>query len=180
VGRGWPRFPVDRRGYRNGIEAAVSAPCRSGPDGNGRLSRLLTLLALYQHGYEAGRYISLERLVEESREDYYDALGRSSEGWHEGRHDVFPWLNYFLTVLKRAYRELEDRAGRLQSARGAKTALIEASVAAFPGKFTLATLERATPDVSRDMVRRVLRRLQAEGKVECLGMGPGAAWRKRG
>ncbi len=149
-------------------------------DGNGRVSRLLTLLTLYQSGYEVGRYISLERLVEESREDYYDALKRSSEGWHEGRHDLFPWLNYFLTVLKRAYRELEERAGLIRSARGAKTVLIEAAVAAFPGKFTLAALERAAPGVSRDMVRRVLRRLQKEGKVECLGMGPGAAWQKRG
>lgn len=79
-------------------------------DGNGRVSRLLTLLGLYQQGYEVGRYISLERLVEESREDYYDSLHRSSEGWHEGRHDLLPWLNYFLIVLKRAYRELESRA----------------------------------------------------------------------
>jgi Fic family protein len=76
-------------------------------DGNGRISRLLTLLALYQHGYEAGRYVSLERLVEESRAEYYEALHRSSEGWHEGRHDLLPWLNFFLTILKRAYRELE-------------------------------------------------------------------------
>ena len=76
-------------------------------DGNGRISRLLTLLALYQHGYEAGRYVSLERLVEESRAEYYEALHRSSEGWHEGRHDLLPWLNFFLTILKRAYRELD-------------------------------------------------------------------------
>lgn len=80
-------------------------------DGNGRVSRLLTLLALYQYGYEVGRYISLERLIEETRSDYYDVLRRSSEGWHEGRHDLLPWLNYFLAVLKRAYRELERRAG---------------------------------------------------------------------
>jgi Fic family protein len=80
-------------------------------DGNGRVSRLLTLLALYQHGYEVGRYISLERLVEETRDDYYDVLRRSSEEWHEGRHDILPWLNYFLAILKRAYRELEARAG---------------------------------------------------------------------
>jgi Fic family protein len=76
-------------------------------DGNGRVSRLLTLLALYQHGFEAGRYISLERLVEESRAEYYDVLHRSSEGWHEGRHDLLPWLNFFLAILKRAYRELD-------------------------------------------------------------------------
>lgn len=76
-------------------------------DGNGRISRLLTLLALYQHGYEVGRYVSLERLVEESRAEYYEALQRSSEGWHEGRHDLLPWLNFFLAILKRAYRELD-------------------------------------------------------------------------
>jgi Fic family protein len=76
-------------------------------DGNGRVSRLLTLLALYQHGYEVGRYVSLERLVEESRAEYYDVLHSSSEGWHEGRHDLIPWLNLFLAILKRAYRELD-------------------------------------------------------------------------
>jgi Fic family protein len=76
-------------------------------DGNGRVSRLLTLLVLNQHGYEVGRYISLERLIEESRADYYEVLRLSSQGWHEGRHDLFPWLNYFLSVLKRAYRELD-------------------------------------------------------------------------
>lgn len=81
-------------------------------DGNGRVSRLLTLLALYQHGYEVGRYISLERLIEESRADYYDVLRRSSERWHEGRHDLLPWLNYFLSTVKRSYRELEEQAGR--------------------------------------------------------------------
>jgi Fic family protein len=149
-------------------------------DGNGRVSRLLSLLALYQHGIEVGRYISLERLVEESRDDYYDVLRRSSEGWHEGRHDVLPWLNYFLAVLKRAYREFEDRAGLSQHPRGAKTALVEAAVNAFAGPFTLAEVERASPGVSRDMVRRVLQRLQKAGQVECIGMGPGATWRKRG
>src|SRR6185295_15722103 len=76
-------------------------------DGNGRISRLLTLLALYQHDFEVGRYISLERLVEESRTEYYEVLYLSSQDWHEGRHDPLPWLNYFLTILKRAYREWE-------------------------------------------------------------------------
>lgn len=76
-------------------------------DGNGRVSRLLTLLALLRNGYEAGRYVSLERLIEESRAEYYEALHRSSQGWHEGRHDLLPWLHYFLAILKRAYRELD-------------------------------------------------------------------------
>jgi len=83
-------------------------------DGNGRISRLLTLLSLEQLGYEVGRYVSLERLIEESREDYYDVLHRSSEGWHEGRHDLLPWLNYFLAILRRAWFELEERVGFTQ------------------------------------------------------------------
>jgi Fic family protein len=62
-------------------------------DGNGRVSRLLTVLALYHHGNEVGRYISLERLIEESKEDYYSVLQSSSTGWHEGTHDLLPWLN---------------------------------------------------------------------------------------
>jgi Fic family protein len=147
-------------------------------DGNGRVSRLLTLLILYQHGYEVGRYISLERLVEESRADYYEALRRSSENWHEGLHDLLPWLNYFLAILRRAYTELETQIGQTQAPRGAKTAQVEAAVAAFPGDFTLAELERACPGVSRDLVRRVVRELQKEGKVESLGRGPGARWRR--
>jgi Fic family protein len=149
-------------------------------DGNGRVSRQLTLLALYQHGYEVGRYISLERLVEEAREEYYEALRRSSDGWQQGRHDLLPWLNFYLTVLHRAYRLFEERAGQARSPRGAKTALVEAAVAAFPGRFRLAELEQTCPGVSRDLIRRVLRQLKKAGRVESEGRGPGAFWRNKG
>lgn len=149
-------------------------------DGNGRVSRLLTLLALYQHGYEVGRFISLERLIEESRADYYDVLHRSSEGWHEGRHDLLIWLNYFLAILRRAYVELEQRVGQGKAGRGTKKAWIEATIASFPGPFSLADLERACPGASRDMARRVLRQLQKAGEVESMGRGPGALWKRRG
>jgi Fic family protein len=149
-------------------------------DGNGRVSRLLTLLLLYHHGYEVGRYISLERLIEDSREDYYESLRRSSEGWHQGRHDLLPWVNYLLATIRRAYRLLEERAGQVQSPRGAKTALIEAAIDKYPGPFTLGDLERACVGVSRDMIRKVLQALQKAGKVECLGKGRNAHWRKQG
>ncbi|HET6201889.1 MAG TPA: Fic family protein [Planctomycetota bacterium] len=149
-------------------------------DGNGRVWRLLTLLDLYRHGYEVGRYVSLERLVEESREESYEALRRSSEGWHEGKHDLLPWINYFLSILRRAYREFEVRAGQVKSPRGAKRALVVAAVEAFPGTFRLADVERACPGVSRDMVRRVLRELRKAGRISCLARGRDAAWRKGG
>jgi len=75
-------------------------------DGNGRVARLLALLAMYHFDYDVGRYVSVERLIEESREDYYQNLFVGSQGWHEGKHDLGPWLNYFLVIVRRAYLEL--------------------------------------------------------------------------
>lgn len=149
-------------------------------DGNGRVSRLLLLLQCYHLGYEAGRYISLERLIEQNKERYYETLAESSHGWHDGKHNPWPYINYLFSILKAAYKEFEQRLGQVKSPRGAKTALIEAAVRNFTGEFTLNDLERACPGVSRDMVRRVLRDLQKSEEVECLGRGPGAAWRGKG
>jgi len=149
-------------------------------DGNGRVSRLLLLLQCYQLGFEVGRYVSLERVIEQNKERYYETLGQSSQGWHEAHHDPWPFVDYVLFILKTAYRELEERAGQLKSPRGAKTALVEAAIDAFPGQFSLNELRRACPGVSPDMVRRVLRDLQKARKIVCLGRGPGATWRKEG
>lgn len=81
-------------------------------EANGRVSRLLTLLALYQHGYNVGRYVGLERIIEQSKESYYEALQKSSAGWHGGSHDVMPWIHYFLSMVHTAYREFEESGGR--------------------------------------------------------------------
>jgi Fic family protein len=78
-------------------------------EANGRVSRLLTLFALYHHGHNVGRYISLERIVEQSKESYYEALQTSSVGWHDGSHDIMPWFHYFLSTIHTAYREFEER-----------------------------------------------------------------------
>lgn len=145
-------------------------------DGNGRTARLLTLLLLYRSGYTVGRYISLERVIEESRETYYEALEASSEGWHEGKHDPFPWLEYFWGTLLLAYGEFRERAGRLMTARGSKTALIEAAVERRVRPFAISELEDDCPGVSRDMIRHVLRRLRDEGRVKVSGRGRGARW----
>ncbi len=149
-------------------------------DGNGRVSRLLFLLQSYHLGYEVGRYISLERLIEQNKERYYETLEQSSQHWHEGRHNPWPYINYLLFILKTAYREFEERVGQTKSPRGAKTELVESAINAFSGEFTLSELEHACPGVSRDMVRRVLRDLQKAKKVECVGRGPGALWRRKG
>lgn len=149
-------------------------------DGNGRVSRLLTVLLLHQSGYGVGRYISLERLIEQSKETYYEALQMSSEGWHEARHRLKPWWEYCLGTLIGAYREFEERVGTITTARGAKTALIEQAIERLPPRFRIADLEQACPPVSRDMIRVVLNRLRKEGILDCKGTGRSAFWQKRG
>jgi Fic family protein len=149
-------------------------------DGNGRVSRLLWLLQSYQLGFEAGRYISLERLVEQNKDRYYETLEQSSRGWHDGKHDPWPYINYVLFILKTAYQEFAERVGETKAPRGAKTDQVLASIQQFKGEFSVAQLEMRCPGVSRDMVRRVLRERQAAGEVECQGRGPAAKWRKKG
>ena len=145
-------------------------------DGNGRVSRLLTLLLLYRHGYDVGRWISLERIFEESKATYYEVLEASSQGWHEGEHDVFPWLNYFWGTLLRAYAEFEERVGTVGSGRGSKTDLVRAAVQRRIAPFAISDVLSDCPGVSRDMVRVVLRQLRDEGAIELRGRGRGAKW----
>ena len=149
-------------------------------DGNGRTARLLTLLLLYRNGYSVGRYISLEQVIEDSRDTYYEALERSSADWHAGKHDPSPWLEYFWGMLLRAYDEFRDRAGRVLEGRGSKTALVEAAVARRSAPFAISEIEDECPGVSRDMIRHVLRNLRDEGMLEVEGRGRGARWVKIG
>jgi Fic family protein len=145
-------------------------------DGNGRVSRLLTLLALYQQGYEVGRYISLERLIEEAKEDYYRVLQESSQRWHEGKHDLLPWLNHMLAVIRRAYGEFERRAGEVKAPRGAKAGLVLAAIRERSGEFRLTDIEQVCPGVGREWIRSLLTDLKAAGEATCHGKGPAARW----
>jgi len=149
-------------------------------DGNGRVSRLLTLLVLYQHGYEVGRYVSLERMVEESKEDYYECLQRSSQRWHEGKHELTPWFNFLLAIIRRSYVEFETRAGQVKAPRGAKAGLVLAAIREQPGDFRLSDIERACPGVGREWIRTLLTDLKAAGEASCRGKGPAARWQYLG
>lgn len=145
-------------------------------DGNGRMARLLTLQLLYQSGFDVGRYISLERIIEESKETYYEALEASSQKWHEGRHDALPWMRYLWGVVLRAYGEFEERVGTLRTGRGAKTDMVEEAVARRLGAFSISDMEKECPGVSRDWIRIVLRRLRDEHRIVRRGSGRGAKW----
>lgn len=148
-------------------------------DGNGRMARLLTLYLLYDFGYEVGRYISLEKIIEESKESYYDSLQKSSQGWHEGEHSLQPWWEYFLSTLKHAYSLFEKRAGLITETKGSKTALVLDTLAQFRGEFSIQELQELCPTVGIDLIRRILREEKQAGNLECLGRGPFAKWQRK-
>ena len=146
------------------------------PDGNGRMARLLTLQLLYHFDYTVGRFISLERIFEESKESYYETLEASSQNWHEAAHDIAPWLNYFWGTLLRAYKEFEERVGTIERGRGAKGDRVRVEILKRNLPFSISEIEEACPGVSRDTVRLVLRAVKAEGLIASTGKGRGAKW----
>lgn len=145
-------------------------------DGNGRVSRLLNLMLLYHAGYEVGRYISLERLFEQSSQSYYETLEKSSQGWQQSRHDVMPWLTYCWGILIRAYGEFEQRVGKVYAGRGSKSQRVRAAIERKVAPFGIADIEREVPDVSRETVRNVLREMKKDGRVKTKGRGRGSKW----
>jgi Fic family protein len=148
-------------------------------DGNGRMARLLSLLLLYQASYEVGKYISLEAVIEATKDGYYDSLYASSQRWHEAQHSLVPWWEYFVGVmLVKAYRDFEDRVGVTSARRGAKRDMIRDAVKRLPNRFRYADLARALPAVSRPTIARALRELRAEGAIRCLNPGRDATWEK--
>lgn len=144
-------------------------------DGNGRVSRLLTTMLLERHGFALCRYVSLERLIEESKDEYYSVLERCSQGWHEGVNELVPWLNYLLGVIRRGYEEL---ARQVESAEDTgKSDLVRQAIIRQPGAFTLADIQAVCPSVSVQLIKKVLTQLKGEGKASLSGRGRGAQWR---
>lgn len=134
-------------------------------------------MLLYQFDYAVGRYISLERIFEESKEGYYESLEASSQGWHEAQHNARPWLDYFWGTMLAAYKEFEDRVGTIERGRGAKGDRVRAEALRRNVPFSISDIEQACPGVSRDMIRVVLRAMKSEGLIESTGKGRTAKWR---
>jgi Fic family protein len=147
-------------------------------DGNGRMSRLLTLLVLYQADHDVGRFISLERLIEDSKETYYESLRKSTADWERGEHDIWPWINYFLGILQAAYRQFEERIGDVASGRGAKRARIHQFIRSRASdEFTFEEVSHALPDISAVHIRQEMRKLHKAGAVQSPGRGK-RTWRR--
>jgi Fic family protein len=140
-------------------------------DGNGRMSRLLTLLLLYRAGYIVGKYISVEMLIEKTKNTYYDTLKASSEGWHEGKNDYRPFVGYTLGIILSAYREFASRVEYLSNKKLTAIERVERIVRDTVGKITKGEIMLRCPDLSQTTVEQALGRLVADGTILRIGSG---------
>ena len=139
--------------------------------GNGRMSRLLTLLLLYRSGYIVGKYISIEKVIEQSKETYYETLQQSSAGWHENQNDYTPFVRYMLGVIVAAYRDFSSRVQVLVTSGMSKPDRIREVIKGTLGKITKAEIMEKCPDISQITVQRTLIELQKKGEIIKLGGG---------
>ena len=140
-------------------------------DGNGRMSRLLTLLLLYQSGFIVGKYISIEKIIEGSKETYYEVLQDSSINWHENENDYKPFVNYMLGVIVNAYREFESRVKLLTNPNLTKADRIRTVIKNHIGAITKSELMEMNPDISDTTIQRTLAELLKCGEIEKIGGG---------
>lgn len=138
-------------------------------DGNGRMSRLLTLLLLYRAGYIVGKYISIERIIEQTKETYYEALQSSSFDWHENENDYGPFVRYMLGVIAAAYREFSSRVKLLTA--GSKPDRIKNIIKDTLGKVTKSEIAEQCPDISQVTIQRTLNELVKNGDIIKIGGG---------
>lgn len=140
-------------------------------DGNGRMSRILTLLLLYKFGYFVGKYISIEMIIEETKDSYYEELHNSSEKWHIGENDELPFIKYMLSILLKAYKECDDRfhligKDKLTSPERVFS-IIQKSLAPLSKKDIMIYC----PDISQRTIERALKNLQDNEKIKQVGRG---------
>ena len=147
-------------------------------DGNGRMGRLLTLLLLYKSGYIVGKYISIELLIEKTKDTYYEALQDSSLGWHEDENQNGSFVKYYLGVLLKAYKEFENRVEHLRYRKMSKPERIKAVIDQRVGKITKKEIMEYCPDISKVTVERTLTSLVKEGYVQKIGAGTATAYVK--
>ena len=145
-------------------------------DGNGRMSRLLTLLLFYKAGYIVGKYISMEMLIEKTKETYYEALQASSTGWHEGENSYEPFVKYYLGIMLKAYNEFESRVEHLKHRSLSKPDRIKAVIDNKVGKITKKEIMELCPDISKITVERTLTNLVKSGYIAKVGAGPSTGY----
>lgn len=138
-------------------------------DGNGRMSRLLSLLLLYKNGYDAGKYVSFEVQINNTKASYYEALKQSSDGWSENRNTYFPFIENFLSMLYMCYKELDKRFAVVNGKKITKKGRIEATVLNSLTPISKADICNILPDVSPTTVEAVLGAMVKNGSIRRIG-----------
>ena len=145
-------------------------------DGNGRMSRLLTLLLLYRSGYIVGKYISVEMIIEKTKETYYEVLQESSAGWYEGKNAYLPFVKYYLEVILSAYKEFSARVQLMQDRSLSKPERIRRLFANTLQKLSKGMILEKCPDISASTVEATLAALVKEGYIIKIGAGKTTAY----
>ncbi len=166
---------------KESIDALILIPCfivdflciHPFNDGNGRMSRLLTLLLLYKNGYNVGKYISIEKQIEKTKDRYYDVLEMADAGWHEEKNDPTPFIRYMLMVILACYTEFENRVGLMEKAGSTSTAydVVKKYVKDKVGKFTGSDVVVNCPSIGRSSALAALKKLTEEGVILRQGSG---------
>lgn len=139
-------------------------------DGNGRMSRLLTILLLYRNGFYVGKYISLEAKIAKNKDLYYDALGQAQDGWHEGKEDAVPFIKYLLGTVLAAYKDFEERFALVETKLPALETVRRATMNKL-GRFTKQDIRELCPSLSISSIEGSLRKLVASGELKREGLG---------
>lgn len=145
-------------------------------DGNGRMSRLLTLLLLYRCDFIVGKYISIEMLIEKSKAQYYEALQTSSNGWHENENSAMPFVRYMLGILVKAYHEFELRVEHLAYRKLSKSERVRDIVRNHIGKITKREILQIAPDISQTTIESALAKMLSDGCIEKVGKARAAGY----
>ena len=147
-------------------------------DGNGRMSRLLSLLLFYKAGYIVGKYVSMEMLIEKTKETYYETLQASSTGWHDNTNSYEPFIKYYLGITLKAYDEFESRVEHLKNRSLSKSDRIKALIDQKIGKITKKEIMYTYPDISKITVERTLADLLKNNYIKKVGSGPATGYIK--
>lgn len=149
-------------------------------DGNGRVARVVANALLADAGYTVVRYVSLEQLIAETSDAYYEALLASTNGWYEDAADPWPWLVYFVGVLARAYRQFGRRAAADRAGGTKQDRVRDYLTRQAPPVFRMADIRAALPGISDPTIRLVMQELRERGEIVVDGTGRTAVWRRTG
>ena len=148
-------------------------------EANGRMAQLIALWLMNRHGYNVSRFVSVERVMEAKKSEFFFAQYRSSVGWHQAEHDISPWWKYWLDVLLASYREFTNRARARSKRRGVKTEMVLELIESMQDGFTIRQIQQKVPGCGIELIRKIFKAEKAAGRIKCLGRGPNALWKKK-